>query len=352
MKLMKNLKILWILTICLFFNMAYAKTKVKFSGWGTAGIIFIDRNPLSDAHQPTYYFGKLQADIGFNDEIEAQLDLRGNSFTNNVTFREFSVKFKYMEYMRFKIGNIKRPFGYEYMENREDLLTTNRSIVQNNMSLRGYSVRSVSVMAYYNYANKRHDFPYTYAISIFKDNSFGSGLGLRGLYHVNNINFGLSYIFQSIAGNYPISVHGLGLEGNYSGDNSELHVGLVYVQDPLRGKEILAENDAREKEGLPPLESEVVYSAGAIISGGIKFDMDARVIKAIEPFILLSFFIPQSQQTDNHVLQSIIGVNFYFTEKVRLRLNGDLRLTRSEYDEAGEYATDESRGILEVQVRF
>ena len=168
--------------------------------------------------------------------------------------------------LRFKMGNIKRLFGYEYVENREDLLTINRSVVQNSMSLRGYGVRSVSLMAYYNYSDKRPDYPYSYAMSIFKDNSSGSGIGLRGLYHINKINFGLSYIFQSIAGNYPISVNGLELQASYRKEKSQIHFGLVYAQDPLRGKQILAENDARKKEGLPPLEEdEVVFSAGAVL---------------------------------------------------------------------------------------
>ena len=55
---------------------------------------------------------------------------------------------------------------------------------------------------------------------------------------------------------------------------------------------------------------------------------------------------------DNHILQGLVGVNFYFTKKVRLRLNTDLRLTKSEYDESGKYATNESRAIVELHVRF
>ena len=70
------------------------------------------------------------------------------------------------------------------------------------------------------------------------------------------------------------------------------------------------------------------------------------------PKFLFSFFIPKSQKIDSHVIQALLGVNFYFTKKVRLRLNADLRLTKSEYDESGKYATNESRGIVEVHVRF
>ena len=238
-----------IIFLILLNNFVHAGEKIEFTGFGAAGFLFIDQNPLTDANQSTYYMGKLQADIEFNDEIEAQLDLRGNSVTNNITFREFSAKFKYFDYVRFKVGNIKRLFGYEYVQNRENLLTVNRSVMQNNLSLRGYGVRSVSIMAYYNYSKKRPDFPFSYAVSMYKDNSLGSGMALRGLYHVNDFNMGFSYIFQNRSGNYPISVHGISLEASYEKKNTSLNAGIVYVQDPLRGQEILAANNFVENEG-------------------------------------------------------------------------------------------------------
>ncbi len=350
---MKNSIMYWLISLLLLCPPIMGKDKVEFSGFGSAGYLFIDRNPLTDANQPTYYMGKLQADIEFNDEIEAQLDLRGNSVTNNVTFREFSVKFKYMDYLRFKVGNIKRLFGYEYVENREDLLTINRSVVQNNLSIRGFGVRSVSIMAYYNYSKKRPDFPYTYSVSIFKDNSLGSGINLHGLYHINKFKFGFSYLFQNFSGSFPISAHGINLEGGFTGDHSVVNIGLVYIQDPLLGQEILAANNARKEEGVSDYEQdEKVYSAGIVLSGGLAFDTDAKIIKTIEPVALFSLFFPKSEEIKNHVIQGLLGVNFYFTKKVRIRFNADLRLTKSEYDDSGKYATNDSRAIAEVQVRF
>ena len=351
--LMKKPVIISVFTLFLFTGFAAAKEKIEFSGYGAAGYLFIDRNPLTDANQPTYYMGKLQAGIEINDEIEAQLDLRGNSATDNITLREFSAKFKYMDYIHFKAGNIKRPFGQEYMISREDLLSINRSAVQNNISLMGYSVRSVSMMVYYNYSKKRPDFPYSYALSIFKDNSLGSGAALRGLYHINDLSFGFNYLFQNISGNYPVSAHGIEIEGAYSGENSSISAELVYVQDPARSREIMAANEARAKENLPPLDqNERVYSAGAVLTSAISFNTDGRVIKKIEPLVLFSFFIPNSGQVDNHIIQFLAGVNFYFTKKVRFRLNADLRLTKSEYDDSGKYATNNSALTLEIQVRF
>jgi hypothetical protein len=336
-----------------FASQSMAGEDIDFTGFGAAGFLFIDQNPLTDANQSTYYIGKFQAEIEFNDEIEAQLDLRGNSVTNNIIFREFSAKFKYFEHMRFKVGNIKRLFGYEYVANREDLLTTNRSVMQNNLSIRGFGVRSVSIMAYYNYSKKRPDFPYSYAISAFQDNSMGSGLALRGAIHKKDFNVGLSYIFQNRGGNYPIAVHGISLESVYESKNKSLNLGIAFIQDPLRGQEILAANDAIDNaETVGEISDETVYSAGAVLSGSLAFDLDARIIKKIEPLFLLSTFVADIKKSDNHVLQGLVGVNFYFTKKVRFRINMDLRLTKSEYDESGKYATNGSRAIAEVQVKF
>jgi hypothetical protein len=350
---MKSLFPVCILLFLLCFSIVNAKDKVDFSGWGAAGYMFIDRNPLTDSNQPTYYLGKLQADIKINDELEAQLDLRGNSFTNNITFREFSAKFKYMKYLRFKMGNIKRPFGQEYTENREDLPTINRSIVQRNISLMGYSRRSVSIMAYYNYSDKRPDFPYTYAVSIFKDNSLGSGIGLRGLYHIDKLSFGLNYLFQNIGGNFPVSAHGIEVEGMYRGSNNSLSAVIVYVRDPNRSREILNIIETAEEQDMPVTEDNAeIYSAGIVTTGTYEFDIDALVIKKIEPVIQFSFYVPNSDMTEHHIIQALAGANFYFNKKVRIRFNADLRLTKTEYDDSGKYATNESSAILELQVRF
>ena len=143
--------------------------EIEFSGWGATGLKVYDRNVLRGYSQEMFYEGKLQTEIEYNDEIEAQLDFRGNSIDNSLEFREFSVKFKYSEKLRWKIGNIKKPFGYEQSVNKEQLISADRSYVYNNIADLGYGGRIISVMAYYNYSDKREDFPYSYYLSIFKD---------------------------------------------------------------------------------------------------------------------------------------------------------------------------------------
>ena len=51
-----------------------------------------------------------------------------------------------------------------------------------------------------------------------------------------------------------------------------------------------------------------------------------------------------------HIIQCVIGSNFYFTKKVRLRFDGNLVFTKNHLNQ--EYVTDESLVTLAIQVRF
>jgi hypothetical protein len=325
---------------------------VKFSGYGATGVVFYDRDILSEYNQETYYAGKLQADIKFRDEIEAQLDIRGNSTDNSMNFREFSVKFEYTEKLCFKIGNIKRPFGYEQIMKRDELVTVDRSVAQNSITNLGYGGRSVSIMAYYNYSEKRPDFPFSYFASIFKDNALTTGAALRGMYFFDDdYAFGASYMFQNRGGWRNINAHGLGLDLLTQKKKIFALLELFYVQDPVRGLQILEQEKSREEAGLPPLnDDEFIYTAGAKVITAIEFEIDGDVIKKIEPVVLIGYYQPDVNIGGRHVVQTVIGSNLYFHNKVRARLNGDIRLTRNQF--STEYTTDESRVIFELQVRF
>jgi hypothetical protein len=328
-----------IIVLLLLTSVPVKSQKVSFSGWGSAGYIFYDRELLNDYTQEVYYWGKLQADIKINKQIEAQLDMRGNSVNNTITFREFSAKFKYMDYLRFKFGNTKKPFGYELLENTEDLYTVRRSITSQQIAIRGYGGRSLSLMAYYNYSKKRPDFPYTYALSVFKDNSLNFGVGTRFGYHTGDFGFSANYLYQSRGGEEPISGSGVGADVTWDIKDFFSSFEIVYVQDIDEGVRRRLQN-----------EDEKVYSFGVKLEGAYEFDIDAKVIKGIEPLLLVNYFQPDSKLTDEHIIQSIVGVNVYFHKKVRARLDADIRLSKDEYNE--DYSTDDSRVYLELQVRF
>ena len=133
--------------LLLIFTIGICAQELTFSGYGATGFRFFNRNSLNDFNQETYFEGKLQADLDYGKNIEAQLDLRGNSTDNSVNFREFSVKFEYWKKLTLKIGNIKKPFGYEYLTNRDELIQIDRSLNTNRIAEFGYGDRAISLMA-------------------------------------------------------------------------------------------------------------------------------------------------------------------------------------------------------------
>jgi hypothetical protein len=339
---MKNLfaKIsLLMISLILGIDLTFAQ-EVEFKGWGATGFKYFSRNRLNGSNQEVYYEGKLQADIEINKKIEAQLDLRGNSTDRSVNFREFSVKFDFFKYLNFKVGNIKRPFGYQYIEvSREDLVTIDRSPLLDRVNELGYGGRSVSLMGYYKYSDKRTEFPYSYYASIFTNNSQNYGAAGRFGYHFDKSAVAVNLLFQSQGGEEPISGTGFALD--YSLDTKKFNaiVELYYAQDLIEGVIRRLQNT-----------DEVVNVGGASITGAYKFDVDGEIIKKLEPVLTAGIFLSDFDNSDNHVLQSIIGLNLYFHKKVLARINGDIRLTKNEFND--DYTGKESRFILELLVKF
>jgi hypothetical protein len=209
------------------------QSKYEFSGYGAAGYRIYDRNKLRDYNQEVYYEGKFQADMKISKDLEAQLDFRGYSEDNRVVLKEFSIKSEHIDLMKFKVGHIKRPFGAEQLINNEDLLTIDESYMLRTIEDIGYGGRSVSLMAYYKYKEKREDFPYSYYLSFFKDNSLNSGFAARFSYHVNNLRYSVNYLFQHKGGEERINTYGLGTDLVYDNKSIYSSVEINIVQDPV-----------------------------------------------------------------------------------------------------------------------
>lgn len=313
--------------------------KINWSGYGAVGYKYYNRNILNHYNQETYYEGKIQADIEFSKKIEGQLDLRGNSVDNSMKLREATIKLELSDYLNLKIGNIKKPFGYEYLVNEEDLIPIERSYIQESLAEYGYGGRAVSLMVYHKYSDKHPEFPFSYYFSIFRDNTLFTGIVSRFEYHLDNFGIGVNYMFENKGGDYPISTHGFG-GGLFMEDNKfNSSLELFLVQDPY-------ESNRRKLMG----EDEKVFSFGGKISASYFFDMDEEFLKGIEPVVLLGTFTPDTDVTDNQVIQLVAGANFYLHKKVRARINADLRLTKNQYND--DYSTQDSRVNLQVQMMF
>lgn len=331
-------KIFTILLFLLIGSNIFAQ-EFSFSGYGATGFIFTNKNMLNGYNQETYYQGKFQTDIKINSKIEAQLDFRGNSADNKVKLKEFSVKFKFWKYFRLKIGNLKKPFGYEQLVNREKLLSTDRSYLQQKISEIGFGGREFSIMGYYKYSEKRPEHPYSYFVSVSKDNSLSFSANARFVYHKNNFNYGLSYMYFNQGGDQTIGTHGFSFDISRKMKKYTTALELMYVKDPV-------ENIRRRMQR----RIEDVYTFGAKLFTAYEFNIDSEYIKKIEPIAVMSVYIPETENSGTNVIQAIIGANFYVHKYVSLRLHGDLRLTKNHYSDS--YSSNESRGVFEVLVRF
>ncbi len=327
-----------LIPILLFSSFAYSQD-VKLKGFGSTGIAIYDQNIFNGTNQETYYRGKLQLDMEITDKIESQLDFRGDSRNNSVTLREFSAKFSYFPSIRFKVGNIKKPFGYEYSINIENNKFVNRSFNFDNISDIGFTRRSFSLMVYRKFKEDRNKTPVSYFVSLFKNNSRETGLSTRFSYHNYDITYSLSYQFFNKGGNESIDVHGIGGDIVYEKKKITLAFEAAYVKD-------FQEGIIRRLQSL----DENVYSVSTLVMGSYKFDSGYDVIKDIEPVLGAGFFAPDSKDFEANNIQVIAGANLYFHKRVRVRINADLRMTKNKFSD--EYSTETSNFIAELQVSF
>ena len=203
----------------------------------------------------------------------------------------------------------------------------------------GYGGRAVGIIAYYKYSEKRPEFPYTYYVSVFKDNSSFTNVVTRFSYHINDFGIGINYMLESKGGEQKITTHGFG--GGLSLENDTYHgmLELFLVQDPY---------ESNRRRLLDNFEKAV--SLGGRFTASYNFKMDKKFLKGFEPLLLLSYFNPDTEITGTHTIQIIGGANFYLHKNVRARLNADIRLTKNQYND--DYGSDDSRLILALQMTF
>lgn len=194
-------------------------------------------------------------------------------------------------------------------------------------------------MGYHRYSKKKPDFPYSYYISIFKNNNLAQGLVGRFVYHTGNFAYGASYMYQDFGGDEPITAQGFEADITFEKDDFLTNIEAFYFQDRDEGvRQRLIGGD------------ETVYGMGAKLMAKLRLDVDGKVIRSIDPVVLFSYYLPDTDVSDANQIQTLIGANFYLDKDVRVSINADLRLTKNQFSD--EYSTKESRGILEFMVRF
>lgn len=311
----------------------------KFKGYGATGYKWHDKNQLKEYNQEAYYDAKFETEIEFNSDLAAEFDIYGDSEDHIVRLKEFSVKYKYSDFLRFRVGNVKKVFGIEQLTSRDEYFTIDDSFLKRKFSTLGYSGRSVSLIAYNNYNPLKDSIPVSYRIGLYKENSLGSGIFARVSYHVDNLAYSVGYIYQHRTGEYKINSQGFECDLMYTGEKLSSNLEFFYAEDP--DENIIRKINSNDDEAK-------IFAVKS--TNAYEFKIDADFIKKIQPVFLLGYYAPDSKNMDFHTIQCLIGSDFYLTKKVKLRFNGDLLLTKSKYDD--KYSTYDSRVTFEVFVRF
>ena len=314
-------------------------SQFKYSGYGATGYKWHDINQLKEYNQEAYYDAKLEAEIKYNDEISAEFDIYGDDEDHMVRLKEFSVKYKYSNLLRFRIGNVKKVFGIEQLTSRDEYLTIDDIYLKRKFSDMGYSGRSVCLMAYKNYDYEKDSIPISYRVAFYKENSLNSGFFSRFSYHFNDIAYSIGYIFQHRTGEYKLNSHGFEFDLMYSANNIISNFEIFYANNP-------DENIIRKSKSIDDYANIFAIKS----TNSYEFKIDKDFIKKIQPVILLGYYAPDSKFLKYHTFQFLLGSDFYLAKKVKLRLNGDLLLTKNKFDD--KYSTYDSRVTFEVFVRF
>ena len=131
----------------LLINSGYSQ--IKFGGYGSAGYKWYDRDPIVENNKLVYYEIKLESEIEYNDNLSAEFDFHGESDDQVAKIKEFSIKFEYFDYIKFKIGQLKKTFGVEQLTSRDEYFTIDDSYLKRMYSLQEYGGRAMTFMTYY-----------------------------------------------------------------------------------------------------------------------------------------------------------------------------------------------------------
>ncbi|MDX9758464.1 MAG: hypothetical protein RBU27_04805 [Bacteroidota bacterium] len=313
---------------------------VTFSGFGATGVRMYDRNPVSRYNQEFFYEGKLQADIALSKKIEAQLDFRGDSEERTAILREVSVTFKQLTYARVRLGNVKKPYSIEGLMDRDEYIPVFDSHVHRRNAELGYAGRNVGLLVYYN-ANleKRPTVPYSYAVGVFKNNSYVTTAAARGSWHHGGWTTSLGYTVMARSHDDAITTHGISIDAGYTTAAFEGTIEAMLAQDPEEGirRRLLGQSD-------------VVWSPGVRALAAVRVDVGGTFVRTIEPYLLLAWSAPDANAARVHRAELMAGVNVFVDDDVRLRMVADGLFTRDRF--ADTYSTHGSVFSIEIFFRF
>jgi hypothetical protein len=298
----------------------------------------------NDRYANLYTLAKIEIELELTEDIEAQIDIRGNSNDSEIKLKEIHALFKRDPDFLIKIGNIKKCFGIEELNSKEDLYTIEESLINDYLSPFGYVGRDPGIQVYREYKDK--GMPYSYY--------FVTSINQSGILIINN-----RVSYHNFFGSYC-----LGLDGIYrrslSFAENEYPSNSYAISIDLSRKFGSLYTDLEVFFGMDPIETQLndfylddrdVLFIGSKWLLAYYFDLN-NIIKGIEPLFLCGILSPDTRYLSVNKVELLLGVNIYLDKNVRFALNGDLILTNNKYNIHDRAIAAGSKVLLDLRLKW
>jgi hypothetical protein len=333
--------IITVVQFAVVFPPAHGQAKTEISGWLRAGISQV----YKERYGESFYQGKAQFEVKVSKDLEAQIDIRGESDTHEMELREAYLTADLGKAKGLNFGQSKKRFGLEFQKNKEKLLTIERTLIYRHLEPIGFVGRDLN-LRYYRHArsgvrrngisasigyNEAHDV--TVVGHWERLNTMGSlSFGASAAVQLDQFDTGLEFGRQT--------VWAFGMELLRDTEAHHVEIEAIIGQDPFAS---VFERSFGEGEN--------VYFFGGKMLYGHRFKTSRRLLKAFEPVLVASVLAKDIDRFERNTLQFLGGANFYLAPSLRLSLNGDLLLTSTPTD-ADERSRAGSNVILQVQLSW
>ena len=319
----------------------YGQDKVSYDGY----IAVSARYEYNDKYADLFTLAKIEIELELTQDIEVEIDIRGNSNDPVVELKEVHALFKHHPNFLIKIGNIRKCFGIEELTAQEDLYTIEESLISGYLSPLGYVGRDPGIKVYRKY--KDRGIPYSYYFVTAFNQSGIFTLNGRVSYHnlFGSCCLGLDGIYQhsvSFAENdYPSNIYAMSVDLSRKTGAFYTDLEVFFGMDPIETQLSDYSGDNRD-----------VLFLGAKWLLAYYYGINSTVVKGIEPLFLFGILSPDTRYINANKIELLLGINIYFNEDVRFGLNGDLILANNKYNLYDRTVAAGSKVILELQLKW
>ncbi len=325
-----------LLVLAVTLSQAVAQKKITYDGVAEIGV----QQEYNANYAQVFSRAKLEYKVRLGRFIETEIDVRARSDRSRVELKELSTELRYWSTFRLVIGTLKKRFGVEQLSGREKLATVERSLVYEFMAPFGYVSRDLGIQDVRkpNKRNRRTELYFGLHLNNSNMLTLFTRYGRRLRGGATRVGFGALY--ERFRGETFFDVFA------FSADfRQRLPLGAA-VFELFYGREPLA-TQLRKFAGRPSF----AYFAAAKAQWTIPFRLKRRYLYRLEPVLLYTFLLPETDRSRIQRQQLLLGINWYVEKDFRVMLNADLRASNNAVS-PGEHSLVGTRFTLQLQQQW